>query len=679
MKKPLNVVFPVAGDGTRFGGNAFKPFLDATEKKFIELAKEPFDIFAKEFDLTFYFVFREDQQERFQVKETLTKFFPNEKLVFVLLKDATKGPLETVQKALEQQAIQGPCFVCDCDHMIRVKPFLPLLQTRLQSDIVIPVWEIEDDQQKSWAKVKLSSTNMILSYHEKEQVPTSSLYKVKGIIGCYLFKDIHVLSHFKTYEGNMTEVFNAAHQVGLTVSVMDIEEAEFFGTPEQLIEFRFNRAKRYTFLVDIDGTLLHLPKHVPYEAADTQVLPGSVEKLTEWKRQGHRIILTTGRETSRREKLIKQLSDLGIPYDELVTGTNSGTRILINDKKPYCPFHKMAMAVQLPRNKGIQDINIEDTPELIKVLKGGSFATVYLIKRNKKLMVRKYIEKTKENTIHYETLKRQLDDMKRFDYYSPGCVPKILDSYESPDEFYFDMEYLEHYDELVHFPFSLVQRKLPKVIEKLKKEIYCYKKEIDGKAWLNAFLEEKIFSKYTMIENIDNIFYKLINNDYIYINGKKVKGLRYFFKTENLEEYCPSTVSPIHGDLTLENIMYNPITDDLKFIDQSGARYVDPCEFDVAKLLQSLLAKYGEWENTKDTCAVLEENRFMLNEEFLDINLEKYRFFLKEFDGNVESVFKKGLFFLSMYLIRMIPFLIKKSKETAYLGLLLSLYYLHEI
>ena len=39
MKPSINVLFPVAGDGLRFGG-CFKPLLDATEKKFIELAKE---------------------------------------------------------------------------------------------------------------------------------------------------------------------------------------------------------------------------------------------------------------------------------------------------------------------------------------------------------------------------------------------------------------------------------------------------------------------------------------------------------------------------------------------------------------------------------------------------------------------------------------------------------------
>ena len=674
----INVIFPIAGDGTRFGGNAFKPFLDATEKKFIELAKEPFTHLAKDFTITYYFIFREDQENKFEVKKTLSTLFPNENLEFIILPEPTNGPLQTVQKAIEVRSISGPTFVCDCDHMINVKPFLPILKQQLQADIIIPVWEISEDQQKSWAKVKLSLNNKILAYHEKEQIPIVSFYKVKGIIGCYLFKDINILKNFKTQDGNMTEFFNASTQLGYKTDVVDIEEAEFFGTPEQLIEFRFNRAKRYTFLVDIDGTILYLPKHVPYEASDTQILPGTIEKLNEWKRKGHRIILITGRETARREKLIKQLSDLQIPYDELITGTNSGTRILINDKKPYCPFHKMAIAVQLQRNQGIKDIHIEDTPELIKILKGGSFATVFLIKRNKQLMVRKYIEKTKENEIHYQTLKRQLDDLQRFDYYSPGCVPKIFNVYESPDEFYFDMEYLEHYDELTKFSYAIIQKNLAKVIERLKNDIYCYKKEIDGKGWLNDFLSTKIFSKYEFIENIDNIFYKLINNDYMFINEKKVKGLRYYFKTTELNIY-PTHVSPIHGDLTLENILYNPITEDFKFIDQSGSRYVDPFEFDVAKLLQSLLAKYGEWDNLPNLCSYDDQNNFKVNERFLETDKEKYEFMLKEFGSNTNNIYKKGVFFLSMYLIRMIPFLLKKSKDTAYLGMLLSLYYLNTL
>jgi hydroxymethylpyrimidine pyrophosphatase-like HAD family hydrolase len=673
----LNVIFPVAGDGMRFGGDIFKPFLDATEKKFIELAQEPFNIFAGQFDITYYFIYRQDQEETFSVSKFFEKLFPNLKFKCVILPERTKGPLETLQQGIKKANIRGLSFICDCDHMIRVQPFQKIFQMSTLPDISIPVWDITDEEQGSWAKVTLALNNKIVSYHEKEKIPYSPLYKVKGIIGCYLFKNVEILLNYESQAGNMTEVFTTAAKDNLSITTTNIEQAEFFGTPEQLIHFRFLRARKYTFFVDIDGVLFYLPKHVPYEATDTQVLPGCLEKLKEWKKQGHRVVLTTGRETSRREKLIKQLTDLQVPYDDLVTGTNSGTRILINDKKPYCPFHKMAVAVQLPRNQGIGGVTIEDTPDLLKTLKGGSFASVFLIKKNKTLVVRKYLEKTKENHIHYETLKRQVDDLKRFEYYSPGIVPKILEVYESPDEYYFDMEYLEHYDELVTFPYETVEQKLPKIIERLKSDIYCYRKKIDGKKWLNDFLQDKIFAKYEMIEAIDTTFYKLVNNDYIMINDKKVKGLRYYFKTDKLEIY-PSFVSPIHGDLTLENILYNPITEDYKLIDQSGARYVDPYEFDVAKLLQSLLAKYSEWDTLDQLCKCKDNNEFLINERLLDLQKDKYIFFLREFEEDTDALFRKGVFFLSMYLIRMIPFLLKKSKQHAYTGLLLSLYYLNE-
>ena len=54
----LLVCFPMAGDGTRFGGTLFKPFLDATEKVFIELAKEPSFRLLKNLNIHMYLKYR---------------------------------------------------------------------------------------------------------------------------------------------------------------------------------------------------------------------------------------------------------------------------------------------------------------------------------------------------------------------------------------------------------------------------------------------------------------------------------------------------------------------------------------------------------------------------------------------------------------------------------------------
>ena len=45
----ISIIFPMAGDGTRFGGELYKPFIDCTEKLFIEVAKDSFDILKTQF------------------------------------------------------------------------------------------------------------------------------------------------------------------------------------------------------------------------------------------------------------------------------------------------------------------------------------------------------------------------------------------------------------------------------------------------------------------------------------------------------------------------------------------------------------------------------------------------------------------------------------------------------
>ena len=56
-KTKISIIFPMAGDGTRFGGELYKPFIDCTEKLFIEVAKDSFDSIKNEYNLSFYFIY----------------------------------------------------------------------------------------------------------------------------------------------------------------------------------------------------------------------------------------------------------------------------------------------------------------------------------------------------------------------------------------------------------------------------------------------------------------------------------------------------------------------------------------------------------------------------------------------------------------------------------------------
>lgn len=117
-----------------------------------------------------------------------------------------------------------------------------------------------------------------------------------------------------------------------------------------------NRPK--TVFLDIDGTLIEHSENISEQFTKTpKLLDGTLEKLSEWDKMGYNIILTTGRRESVRDLTIKQLSELGIFYDQLIMGLGGGIRILINDRKKDKNYDT-AIAINLNRNEGIKSINI---------------------------------------------------------------------------------------------------------------------------------------------------------------------------------------------------------------------------------------------------------------------------------------------------------------------------------
>lgn len=117
-----------------------------------------------------------------------------------------------------------------------------------------------------------------------------------------------------------------------------------------------------TLLIDIDGTLVEhitsLPERVQQKLPTPKVLPGVIEKLTEWGKAGHKIILTTARKECWRKLTERELEEEGIWYDQLVMDLGCGPRYVINDLKPGREETPMAVAINLPRNQGIGEIKL---------------------------------------------------------------------------------------------------------------------------------------------------------------------------------------------------------------------------------------------------------------------------------------------------------------------------------
>ncbi len=125
-----------------------------------------------------------------------------------------------------------------------------------------------------------------------------------------------------------------------------------------------NRNMSKTIFCDIDGTLVEhcgpnvaaMPKH------KMKLLDGALEKLQEWDKRGYNIILTTGRKESLRKETERQLSEVGIFYDQLVMGIGGGDRVLINDKKS--DGRNAAWAIRTPRNAGLKSITVDSLEEI---------------------------------------------------------------------------------------------------------------------------------------------------------------------------------------------------------------------------------------------------------------------------------------------------------------------------
>ena len=73
-----------------------------------------------------------------------------------------------------------------------------------------------------------------------------------------------------------------------------------------------------TIICDIDGTLVkhQLPWKNTSSSQKLELLPGTIEKFSEWDAKGYNIILMTGRKESLRVNTEKQLSDIGVFYDK---------------------------------------------------------------------------------------------------------------------------------------------------------------------------------------------------------------------------------------------------------------------------------------------------------------------------------------------------------------------------
>lgn len=689
MREKITIVFPCAGEAARFG-YTFKPFLKLGDLTFIEKAVEPFEKWEHIIE-NYHFIFTRQQEERFSVTKTLKSIFAEKNISFEILEDKTDGPLQTFSKGFLISSVSKDRFiVCDCDHSINVDNLFYNIEHNPSADIIIPTWDIDPSTQHNWSKILLKNGD-IYGFINKETANFEN-FEVRGIIGCIYFNNLSLFESMDETYADFYKILCFHLKNNKQIVLSKVKNAYFYGDVEMLEDCIEKRRNEMTIFCDIDGVLLEHYDHSTNNSELNNTLC-DFSKLRDLSQKNHKIILTTARSNKNRKQLESLLLSKNIYYDQLITGLPSGPRILINDRKPSKVFTPQSNCLEVVRNNGLQNLNISriiknNKTKILKDISANSFAKTYLIEIGGNKRVRKHLIKNK-NTKHYDILKRQVNDLERFDFFCENITPKILNIHDSDFEFYYDMEYLESY--LMLSDIVSIDEKVKVVGDLLtdfNSNIYSLNKKVNGKDWLDKFLEEKIYPKFNNHRSMGKEFEVITESEELIINGQKYYGLKKCFEILRNNNLHPSRVCPVHGDLTLENIMYDPDTKNYKVIDMDGSRLFDARELDLGKLSQSIISNYADWKNINSDMLVTKvdvaSKRFFCENLFFNLNNDKLVdslivYWTRILEQPYDVVLNKAFFYMSTYFIRFVPFRLRKGKKHGIFALLMAVVWLNKI
>ena len=354
----------MAGLGSRFFNAGFmrpKPLIKLFESTIVEHSITSLDI-----DGEYIFVVREFKNQEYNslLHQTLKRIKPNCKILTT--NKLTSGAAETCLLAEKYIDPQEELIITNCDQYLEWDPASFLNKSR-NFDASLLTYHSKDPKNSF---VLVDNIGKVVRIAEKEQISETALvgvhYWKRGELFISTAKDLVNSTSGSKIESYVSLTYNYLLEEGKSITTVSIEPGKFhpLGTPGDLKKFKgikneFIKTKPKTIFCDLDGTiLLHQHSYSEVCSNEPQVLPGVVDKFDEWDSEGHKIVLVTARKESARNITEKALDKLGIPYDLLIMGITSGTRILINDVVDHSKPDR-AKSVNVVTNSGFKDIDWE--------------------------------------------------------------------------------------------------------------------------------------------------------------------------------------------------------------------------------------------------------------------------------------------------------------------------------
>lgn len=268
----------------------------------------------------------------------------------------------------------------------------------------------------------------------------------------------------------------------------------------------------------------------------------------------------------------------------------------------------------------------------ITKLKGGSLSSTSLYEDGDKKFIRKIIDTKQNREYGFVRWYSQLKKLQQFG--GTGLFPKVLKVGTTDNGAYFDIEYLEGYRDiktiLSEDTLSVAQ------IEQINEAVWRSFDNLHRKIYLPIKGAGSLYFKEEVIQKLSDAFkYQKFYNFYesglldsFEYNGRITHGIQNFLpELKNFfDELNLTTEENIHGNPTLENMMYSFKEDKVMFVDPYEESCIDSRLLDYSQVLQCSRSYYGfinDREVTVDGASVgyhgdIPNNFVVFNKKFED-------------------------------------------------------------
>lgn len=240
MMRPLHIIMPMAGEGSRFlkeGWDTPKPLI---ELKGVPLFKRAIgSVIIEGAPMKYSFIVRKEHIDRYHIDDQIKAILPEANIFFV--EKTTRGAVETCLMAESAISYDDSIVVMDCDLEFRSKAYVEGIKEILSRPI---------DNVDGGMLVSFESTEPRYSYAEVDEnmivrrTAEKEVISNHALCGAYFFssakgflKVAHKLLEepaFNKPEYYVSLLYNYLLADGETVKLSTMEEYYSYGTPEEL-------------------------------------------------------------------------------------------------------------------------------------------------------------------------------------------------------------------------------------------------------------------------------------------------------------------------------------------------------------------------------------------------------------------------------------------------------------